>query len=161
VYLTGSSSLQHFGMEITFMSSKFYLMKALFIFSVSFIAFTSFCFKPAIKTRVSASTEAINITSSNMQEQLAFFRIHRQAKNVVVNWGVTSPAGIAGYTVERSYDGEFFDVINQFSNNNALKFSAKDESVFPGYIYYRIGCVMNNGSTMYSEVRLIRIVQHG
>jgi hypothetical protein len=136
-------------------------MKTLFIFSASFIAFTSFCFDPALNTPVASSQTAVNINTGNKQEQLAFFRIHRQAKNVVVNWGVTSPAGITGYTVERSYDGEFFDIINQFPNNNALKFSTKDESVFPGYIYYRIGCVMNNGSTMYSEVRVIRFVQHG
>ena len=132
-------------------------MKKLLVFAVAFIAFTGFTFSGKNEeVRYNASVDA----KSN--HDFTYFRIHHQSKkNVVLNWGINSPAGVANFRVERSYDGEFYDVINEPACNNSTKFSWKDEGIYPGVIYYRIGCVMSDGSCHYSDVETIRVVQRG
>ena len=129
-------------------------MKKLFVFAVAFIAFTGFTFSG----KNEGVTNQVSV-NSNFHD-FSYFRIHHQSKkNVVLNWGITTPAGVSNFRVERSYDGEFYDVVNEPACNSATKFSWKDEGIFPGVIYYRIGCVMNDGSCHYSEVETIRVVQ--
>ena len=132
-------------------------MKKLFVFAVAFIAFTGFTFsgnKDGVSTAGSTSVKA------NATHDFSYFRIHPQTKkNVVLDWGVTTPAGVANFRVERSYDGEFYDVINETTCNNSTRFSWKDEGVYPGLIYYRIACMMTDGTCHYSDVETIRIVQ--
>jgi len=132
-------------------------MKKLFVFAVAFIAFTGFTFSG--KNEAVAS-KATTYASANVAHDFTYFRIHHQSKkNVVLNWGVNTPAGVTCFNVERSYDGEFYDVINEVPCNNSVKFSWKDEGIFPGVIYYRIACNMNDGTTHYSPVETIRVVQ--
>ena len=132
-------------------------MKKLFVFAVAFIAFTGFTFSG--KNEAVAS-KATTYASANVAHDFTYFRIHHQSKkNVVLNWGITTPAGVSSFKVERSYDGEFYDVINEVPCNNSVKFSWKDEGIFPGVIYYRIACNMNDGTTHYSPVETIRVVQ--
>ena len=132
-------------------------MKKLFVFAVAFIAFTGFTFSG--KNDVVTSKSSASVTA-NADHEFTYFRIHHQSKkNVVLNWGITTPAGVSSFRVERSYDGDFYDVINEPACNNATKFSWKDEGIFPGVIYYRIGCVMNDGTCHYSEIETIRVVQ--
>ena len=132
-------------------------MKKLFIFAVAFIAFTGFTFsgkKDGVSYNESTSVKA------NTNHAFSYFRIHHQSKkNVVLNWGITTPSGVSGFRIERSYDGEFYDVINETACNNSTKFSWKDEGIYPGVISYRIGCMMNDGSCHYSDVETIRVVQ--
>ena len=132
-------------------------MKKLFIFAVAFIAFTGFTFSG--KNDGVSANESTSV-KANADHEFTYFRIHHQSKkNVVLNWGITTPAGVSCFRIERSYDGEFYDVINEPSVNNSTKFSWKDEGIYPGVIYYRIGCVMNDGSCHYSDVESIRVVQ--
>lgn len=133
-------------------------MKKLFVFAVAFIAFTGFTFSG--KNEIVANNTTTSV-SANVAHDFTYFRIHHQSKkNVVLNWGIDSPAGVTCFTVERSYDlGEFYDVINEIPCNSAVKFSWKDEGIFPGTIYYRVACHMNDGSTHYSPVETIRVVQ--
>lgn len=130
-------------------------MKKLFVFAVAFIAFTGFTF--------SGKKESVSTNDSvkaNIAHDFTYFRIHHQSKkNVVLNWGITTPAGVSSFKIERSYDGEFYDVINEPACNNSTRFSWKDEGIYPGLISYRIGCVMSDGSCHYSEVETIRVVQ--
>ena len=70
-----------------------------------------------------------------------------------------TPAGVVDFNIERSYDGDFYEIINTTQCNNSVRFSWKDEGVFPGLIYYRIACNMNDGTTHYSNIETIRIVQ--
>ena len=134
-------------------------MKKLFVFAVAFIAFTGFTFSPnndGVRYGATASVTA------NSFHEFSYFRIHHQSKKyVVLNQGITSPAGVSSFRVERSYDGEFYDVISEPACNSSTRFSWKDEGIFPGTIYYRIGCVMNDGSCHYSAIETIRVVQRG
>jgi len=132
-------------------------MKKLFVFAVAFIAFTGFTFSSnneGVSNSASASVKA------DADHEFTYFRIHPQTKkNVVLSWGINTPAGVANFRIERSYDGEYYDVINEPACNNATKFTWKDEGVFPGFIYYRVGCVMSDGSCHYSAIETIRLVQ--
>lgn len=130
-------------------------MKKLIVFVVAFISFTGFTFSD---TNNNIST---TVKEQNLQETFKYFRIHRQAKNVVLNWGLSSASGVTGFIIERSYDGDFYDVINQMSSTTELKYTWKDLGVFPGVIYYRIGCIMIDGRVTYSPIETIRIVSHG
>ncbi|HEY9491551.1 MAG TPA: hypothetical protein VIP56_06160 [Nitrososphaeraceae archaeon] len=132
-------------------------MKKLFVFAVAFIAFTGFTFSG--KNEVVTSKSSASVTTK-ADHEFTYFRIHHQSKkNVVLSWGITSPAGVSSFRIERSYDGDFYDVINEPACNNATKFSWKDEGIYPGVIYYRIGCLMSDGSCHYSDVETIRVVQ--
>ena len=133
-------------------------MKKLFVFAVAFIAFTGFTFSGKNETVANNTTTSV---SGNVAHDFTYFRIHHQSKkNVVLNWGINTPAGVTCFTIERSYDlGEFYDVINEIPCNSAVKFSWKDEGIFPGMIYYRVACHMNDGTTHYSPVETIRVVQ--
>jgi len=132
-------------------------MKKLFVFAVAFIAFTGFTFSG--ENEVVAYKAAPSI-AANPAHDFTYFRIHHQSKkNVVLNWGIDSPAGVTCFTIERSYDAEFYDVINEVPCNNSVKFSWKDEGIFPGTIFYRVACNMNDGTTHYSPVEMIHVVQ--
>ena len=132
-------------------------MKKLFVFAVAFIAFTGFTFSGKNETVANQATTSV---TTNVNHDFRYFRIHPQTKkNVVLSWGIDTPAGVVDFNVERSYDGEFYDVIKQVGCNNSVRFSWKDEGVFPGLIYYRVACNMNDGSTHYSAIETIRVVQ--
>lgn len=134
-------------------------MKKLLAFALFYLAFTGYAFSDKQASLV--SDKPVSVSAATAQQTFGYFRIHRQAKNVVLNWSVTSPVGVTGFVVERSYDGENFDPIIELPCNGETKFSWKDLSVFPGYIYYRIGCISPNVRVTYSEVEVIRIVQRG
>jgi len=132
-------------------------MKKLFVFAVAFIAFTGFTFSGKNEKVANNATPSV---AAKPAHDFTYFRVHHQSKkNNVLNWGIDSPAGVTCFNVERSYDGEFYDVINTVQCNNSVKFSWKDEGIFPGVIYYRIACNMNDGSTHYSEIETIRVTQ--
>ena len=132
-------------------------MKKLFVFAVAFIAFTGFTFSGENEK---VANNATIYAAANVAHDFTYFRIHHQSKkNVVLNWGINTPAGVRCFNVERSYDGEFYDVINEVPGNNSVRFSWKDEGIFPGVIYYRVACKMNDGTTHYSPIETIRVVQ--
>lgn len=132
-------------------------MKKLFVFAVAFIAFTGFTF--SVKND-GVKYGAASSVSVNTTHEFSYFRLHPQTKkNIVLSWGITTPAGVSNFKVERSYDGDFYDVISEPACNNSTRFSWKDEGVYPGVIYYRIGCVMSDGSVHYSDIETIRVVQ--
>ena len=93
-------------------------------------------------------------------ESFNHVRVHRQGKNVVVAWTVTTN-DIAGFSIERSYDGDFFEEAGTASPDGGSSYKYTDIGVFPGLIYYRIKAVKTDGSTEYSPVETIRINQRG
>jgi len=99
-------------------------------------------------------------TTNHKQELFSYLRCHRQAKNVVINWGNTSTAGVNHFVIYHSELGDFFDPIGEVFPDGTLKYSFKHESVFAGYHYYYIAAVMNAGPTVNSAVDVVRIVGH-
>ena len=107
-----------------------------------------------------SSQPATEKTDNNKQEFFNYIRCHRQAKNIVVNWGMTTVTGVHHFVVYHSEDGDFYDPIEEVFPVGALKFSYKHESVFAGYHYYYIAAVMNSGPVVNSPVDIVRIVGH-
>jgi len=132
-------------------------MKTLLIIAITSMAVSGVSFIPPSNS----ANQEVKVISSKQTSEFGFFRAHRQGKNgAALAWGITSLTGVSGFAVERSYDGEFFETINQIPCNGELKHTCKDQNVFPGYIYYRIACVMDDASVLYSQVEIVRIVQH-
>lgn len=94
------------------------------------------------------------------QESFNYIRCHRQAKNIVINWGMTSLAGVDHFVIYHSEVGDLFDPIDEVDPDGTLKYSYKHESVFAGYHYYYIKAVMIGGSSVDSPVDVVRIVGH-
>ena len=94
------------------------------------------------------------------QEFFSYIRCHRQAKNIVINWGMTSAIGVHHFVVYHSELGDFFDPIAEVYPDGTSKYSLKHESVFAGYHYYYVAAVMNAGPAVNSPVDVVRIVGH-
>ena len=96
--------------------------------------------------------------SASAQEVFSYIRCHRQAKNIVVTWGVTSTVGIDHFEVMHSDDfGDTYNLLDQVAVSGN-RYSFKHESVFPGYHYYYIKAVMTSGPAVESTVDIVRIV---
>jgi len=91
-------------------------------------------------------------------QSIEHLRIHRQGKGVALTWTVSS-SDAQRFNVERSYDGENFDVIHSVESNGASRYKYNDEDVFPGLIYYRITTVDANGLEENSAVATVTIVR--
>jgi hypothetical protein len=88
-----------------------------------------------------------------------YFRIHRQAADVSLNWGIEDPSTVICFIIERSFDGSLFFELDEVScspGNPTYKY--RDTGAFPGYLYYRIVARLANGTTVNSDVEMIRIV---
>jgi hypothetical protein len=89
-----------------------------------------------------------------------FFRAHRQASGIALSWSTASPDVVA-FKVERSYDGDFFDTINDMPCNGGGMHKFSDMEIFPGTIHYRITAVKADGTTEVSSIEMVRIVKRG
>ena len=83
---------------------------------------------------------------------------HRQQQGVALTWTVLSTEGIAGYIIERSYDGFYFEEIAQVNSDPSARNRYNDSAVFPGFLYYRIIAIFEDGSSDTSETTVVRIV---
>lgn len=128
-------------------------MKTLITFALIMFVSASI---PAVATPVNQP----NAKVAPSTECFDFFRVHRQGPGISLSWAAAS-SGISQFVIERSYDGEFFDVVAAMgcSGSNTHKFN--DSDVFPGTIFYRITAVKSNGTTESSAVKTVRIVQRG
>ena len=125
-----------------------------------------------MKTLLSFLTVAALIVMSsftvNQQQQLnnraasgcfEQFQAHRQGKaGILLTWAVSDPS-VVGFSVERSYDGEFYESIASVNFSNARTYRYKDDGVYPGRIYYRIVAQKSDGSSESSVTDVVRIVQ--
>jgi len=83
---------------------------------------------------------------------------HRQQQGVGLTWTVLSTEGIAGFIIERSYDGFYFEEIAQVNSDPSARNRYNDSAVFPGFLYYRIIAIFEDGSSDTSETTVVRIV---
>ncbi|MBB1284817.1 hypothetical protein HRH25_10585 [Flavisolibacter sp. BT320] len=104
------------------------------------------------------SHQAVAKEKASKVQNVTSLRAHRQGKAIVLTWSAVN-TGVATFQVERSYDGEYFDVIQSVENTGARSYKIQDDFA-PGYIYYRICCVDTNGDEVSkSAVEVVRIVQ--
>ena len=127
-------------------------------FLLPMLALTSFGSSSEISYSGKSNSESRMYST---QEIFSYLRCHRQAKNIVVNWGMTSTVGVNHFVVYHSEDNDFFAPIAEIPAGADSKYTFKHESVFPGYHYYYIAAVMNAGPAINSVVDIVRIVSHG
>ncbi len=118
---------------------------------------------------VSASASAKPIPANNIHvsrivakssDVFGAFHIHRQGDFASLNWNVTSDAATS-FVIERSYDGEFFDEIDEVSADPKRWNRYTDNTVEPGIIYYRISAYDANGGLLgVSSTEVVKIVKH-
>ncbi len=103
------------------------------------------------------------VSKPALNPEFSFFRTHRQAKNIVATWGMSSTQGVLGFVIQRTYEDPtdpyaFWEDICNLACNPARSFKHTDTNVYPGYIHYRIVALMDNGSSVVSETNTVRIV---
>jgi hypothetical protein len=117
------------------------------------LVLTSVGLIPTAKKNPSKSS-IVEKKANYKQELFSYLRCHRQAKNIVINWGTTSNNNVHHFVVYH------FDPVAEVFPDGALKYSMKHELVFPGYHYYYVAAVMNSGPAVNSPVDVVRIVGH-
>ena len=129
------------------------LIKFLLVFSLAALA-------PGTKDN-SPQNSNIDKPVKSKQTLFSYLRTHRQAKNIVINWGVSSISNVHHFVVYYSEVGDIFDPLISVYPDGTLKYTYKQENVFPGYHYYYIKAVMNGGApSIDSPVDVVRIVGH-
>jgi hypothetical protein len=126
----------------------------------------SFVFVSAVFTGWSFSDKPgttyqnLNLVQVPSDNLFTFFNAHRQGfRSIGLMWRISSSDDVVSFQVQRSYDGEFFDPIKDLPCNTNTKFTWEDDKIFPGYIYYRLAANLIDGTTVYSDVEVVHIVQ--
>lgn len=136
-------------------------MKAkLSVFAIAVIIISTAWISP-----VSTTTSNAPVKVSKLNPSFSFVRAHRQGKGITATWGITSTDGVIGFTIQKTYEDPtdpyaFWEDLCSLPCNPSRSFKHTDNSVFPGYINYRIVARMDNGSDVMSETVTVRIVQH-
>ncbi len=95
----------------------------------------------------------------------AFFRTHRQGKGITATWGVTSNAGVTGFTMVRTYEdpndpASVWETVCTKPCNSSRSYKHTDENVYPGEVTYCVVAEMSDGTIVPSEISTVRVVAH-
>lgn len=123
----------------------FFALFAILILSSSYVS--SVIDKPAEKTAATTTTGCFTQ-----------FRVHRQGSAASLTWAAGG-SDIMHFVIERSGDGEYFDIVNDMNNDGSGTYKFNDANPYPGVSYYRITAVKADASTECSSIVSVRIVQ--
>lgn len=87
---------------------------------------------------------------------IRFFNAHRQGRGITLQWVAEN---VQSFEILYSFDGEFFDSIDEVIPGNSNRNVYHMPDVFPGYHYFRIKAKNMDGTEELSEVATLRIVQ--
>ena len=113
---------------------------------------------PANASEQAATVASASFTSSDI---FARFNVHRQKNGVSVQWTVNNLENISSFIIERSWDGVYFESVNVIEASDSRNMYLDNYEIYPGYWYYRVTAVMNDGSEVSSHVDMVRIVRNG
>jgi hypothetical protein len=106
-------------------------------------------------------SDQVATSSLSTSEVFKRFNVHRQQNGVAIQWTVANVEEISSFIIERSWDGVYFETINVLDASSDQNRYLDNNEIYPGYWYYRITAVMNDGSEVSSEVDMVRIVRNG
>ena len=134
------------------------------VFAIIIMAFATIAASP-VRENVKIIPEKVKQVSDQTYTGFDFFRLHRQTKDgATVTWGMTSESGVSGYAIERTYldptDPYGWENAGYMACSSSRSYKWTDVHIFPGFISYRIVALMNNGSSITSEVLTIHIISH-
>jgi len=130
-------------------------MKAKLLLLIAFVFAGSFANANSENPVIKSSSYSAN---KKVVANIGTLHAHRQQQGVGLSWTVLSSEGIAGFIIERSYDGFEFEEIAQVNSDVSGRNRYHDISVFPGYIHYRVIAIYEDGSAEISETTVVRIV---
>ena len=118
----------------------------------------------AITVMVLFSIAATPIPEKPTADGFSFIRTHRQGKGAEVTWAFSS-TNASGFSVQRTNEdpNDPYSVwidVGSCACNSSRSYKANDANPFPGLINYRVIAVMNDGSTMSSDVSTVKIMAH-
>jgi hypothetical protein len=94
----------------------------------------------------------------------SFVRTHRQGRGAEVSWAFSS-SNATGFAVQRTNEDPsdpyavWFDV-SSVTCNSSRSYKCNDANPYPGLINYRVIAIMNDGSTITSEISTVKIMSH-
>jgi hypothetical protein len=134
-------------------------MKAFTILTISSLVFFSIAAAPAPEkeTPVKNVNKAIDGFSS--------LRSHRKGQGAEVSWSFTASSGVSGFIVERTNEDpndpySVWVTVGSQVSDASRSYKCCDESPIPGFINYRVTAVLNNGTTITSDVTTVHIAAH-
>jgi hypothetical protein len=134
------------------MKTKTSILCLLFV-SVNALSSAAYTTGDAVPTKLSQRPV------QKVEDVFGTFLVHRERNlGVTLNWTALSNQ-ISGYVIQKSYDGEYFDNVDLPVSTFGRWSRAKDRDVYPGYIYYRIVAIMNDGTECCSPVQVLHIVK--
>jgi hypothetical protein len=108
---------------------------------------------------ISKQSFLVEKADAAVPQSFGYFRIHRQAADVSLNWAIEDPSTVTFFSIERSFDGSWFFELDQVTASpEDATYKYRDTGAFPGYLYYRVVAHHANGTTVSSPVEMIRIV---
>lgn len=128
--------------------------------TIFFAAAMAFSFNSVQANDGLVSKQVFTVEKTTAAAQgFGYFRIHRQAADVSLNWGIEDPSSVVFFSIERSFDGNWFFEIDEVScSPGDATYKYRDTGAFPGYLYYRVIAHYADGTTVNSPVEMIRIV---
>ena len=134
-------------------------MKAITILTISALVFFSTAAAPAPENEspVKNVNKAVDGFSS--------LRTHRKGKGAEITWSFTSSSGVSGFIVERTNEDpndpySVWVTVGSQACDASRSYKCCDESPFPGFVNYRVTAVLNNGTTIRSDVSVLHIASH-
>lgn len=102
--------------------------------------------------------------SSKTTDTFSFLRTHRQGSGAVVTWAFSS-TNASGFTVQRTNDDPtdpytLWTEVGNCACNSSRSYKVSDPNPIPGLVNYRVVALMNDGSTVTSDVSTIKIMSH-
>ena len=129
-------------------------MKALSFFSIVAVLVFATAATPVPPTKI----------IGKFSNDFSFVRGHRQGKGATITWGFTS-SNANGFTVQRTYEDpndpySVWENVCDVGCNGSKSYKHNDQTVFPGFVNYRIVAAMNDGSTETSDLIVVHVVAH-
>lgn len=117
-----------------------------------------------VSNEAPATSETVKVEKADVAG-IAFFRTHRQGKGVTATWGLTSNAGVTGFSLQRTYEdpNDPYSIWDEIANapcGTARSYRVTDKNVSPGLINYKVVVSMEDGSTFESVVSTVQVVAH-
>ncbi len=105
----------------------------------------------------SFSPYSVMSSAAPLPVELLTFSAKLNAENKVdIRWATASEINNDLFTIERSKDGHYFEVIEQVpgagNSNHVIMYFAEDLHPFEGFTYYRLKQVDFDGTSTYSEI---------
>ncbi|HYC30349.1 MAG TPA: hypothetical protein VEB42_16050, partial [Chitinophagaceae bacterium] len=82
-------------------------MKTAMLTFCSLVVLTSAIASPLPSTKLQSTTIA------KYTNEFSRLNVHRQAKGILVDWVFSDPNNVVSFQVQRSYDGEFFELAGE------------------------------------------------